>query len=300
MMSDALVLLRNAQNADGGWGSVKGRRSKTEPTALAVMALQSRGERSLESDLERGIRWLEERQNADGGWPLDDVTHGSSWATALAMISLSSSPRHDSLVMKGAGWVIDQEGSKPGWLANLLFTLSFKKRAVNLNEDLKGWPWVSGTFSWVEPTSYSLMALKKLRRRLTGTNAAKRIEQGELMIYDRICEGGGWNYGNKVVFGEKLWPYPEVTAVALIALQDHPDAEPNRMSLRALEEMLKQVDSGLALSWSVICFDLYGKNTAEWKKRLVKNFEKTEFLGETKSVALSLLALWDGAKLFRA
>lgn len=299
MMSDALVLLRNSQNADGGWGSVKGRQSKTEPTALAVMALQSRGERSLESDLERGSRWLMERQNADGGWPLDDVARGSSWATALAMISLSSSPGHDSLVMKGAGWVIDQEGSKPGWLANLLFALSFKRRAVNLNEDLKGWPWASGTFSWVEPTSYSLMALKKLRRRLTGTNAEKRIEQGELMIYDRICEGGGWNYGNNVVFGEKLWPYPEVTAVALIALQDHPDAEPNRMSLRALEEMLKQVDSGLALSWSVICFDLYGKNTAEWKKRLAKNFEKTQFLGETKSVALSLLALGDGAKLFR-
>ena len=35
------------------------------------------------------------------------------------------------------------------------------------------------------------------------------------------------------------------------------------------------------------------------EKDSVKNFEKTKFLGETKAVALALLAFGNGASLFR-
>jgi hypothetical protein len=66
-----------------------------------------------------------------------------------------------------------------------------------------------------------------------------------------------------------------------------------------LHEMLKDVHSGLALSWSVICLSLYAEDTTKWRKLLMQNFEKTQFLGETKSLALSLLALGDGSTLFK-
>ena len=29
------------------------------------------------------------------------------------------------------------------------------------NNALQAWPWLEGTFSWVEPTSYCLLALKR-------------------------------------------------------------------------------------------------------------------------------------------
>lgn len=119
------------------------------------------------------------------------------------------------------------------------------------------------------------------------------------MIYDRMCEGGGWNYGNSKVMGETLWPYPDITALALIALQDRPEDEANRMSVRALEKMLEEVNSGLALGWSIICLSLYGRETGPWRQLLVKSFDETKFLGETKSLALSVLALGGGAKFFR-
>src|SRR5262245_8874778 len=143
------------------------------------------------------------------------------------------------------------------------------------------------------------MALKKLKRSLAGTNCEERIRQGEMLIYDRMCENGGWNYGNSKVLGETLWPYPDVTAVALIALQDRPTSEANQKSLRSLDAMMREAGSGMALSWGILCLTLYDQDIREWKKVLLRNFEKTRFLGETKTLALSLLALGNGPSLFR-
>jgi len=138
-----------------------------------------------------------------------------------------------------------------------------------------------------------------LRHALDGTSVNDRIRQGELMIYDRVCEDGGWNYGNSKVYGEALWPYPDTTALALIALQDHPHMEANQKSLEMLENSLNDTRSGLALSWSIICFQLYGRDVGRWRQVLVERFEKTGFLGETKSLALALLASTDALLFFR-
>ena len=40
MINAAIDLLLEAQNEDGGWGSVKGKRSNTESTSFALMALK--------------------------------------------------------------------------------------------------------------------------------------------------------------------------------------------------------------------------------------------------------------------
>jgi hypothetical protein len=180
-----------------------------------------------------------------------------------------------------------------------LVRLSLVKKMTELDPYLSGWSWTAGAFSWVEPTSYSLMALKRLKRSLDGTNCEERIRQGEMLIYDRMCENGGWNYGNSRVLGEALWPYPDVTAVALIALQDRATNEANQTSLRALDALMREAASGTALSWGILCLTLYNQDVREWKKILVKDFEKTRFLGETKAVALALLAFGNGASLFR-
>ena len=299
MLQDAKALLLDSQNPDGGWGSAKGKRSNTEATSLAVMALELLEQDSKAAHTRNGITWLTQRQSADGSWPLNDSAKTSSWTTAMAMLALGLWPEHQSRVVSAAKWALQQEGNRPGLLAHLLFALTFKKKALDIDVDLLAWPWTSGSFSWVEPTSYYLIALKKLKGKLTGTNSDERIKQGEMMIYDRICKDGGWNYGNNAVLGENLWPYPDVTAIALISLQDHATAEANRQSMRALQEMLKDVHSGLALSWSVICLSLYGQDTTKWKELLAQDFEKTRFIGETKSIALSVLALSDGAKYFR-
>ncbi len=299
MLEESVNLLSNNQNPDGGWGAVAGKRSNTEATALALLALNSLAGGSDGAVVQRAKRWLIDNQNPDGSWPLSGATKGPSWCTALAIIALSELTDQKDRFVKAGNWALEQEGSKPGILANLIRALSFQKKAVRLNEDLIGWSWTPNTFSWVEPTSYFLLALKKIRSYLPAKTFHERVEQGELLIYDRMCDNGGWNYGNAAVYGEALWPYPDVTAIALIALQDRRDRKENQLSLPALSEMAQKTDSGLALGWSVICLSLYGQDDSALKKRLEQRFAKTKFLGETKALALGILAGGNGARYFR-
>jgi hypothetical protein len=168
-----------------------------------------------------------------------------------------------------------------------------------LNKDLIGWSWVPNSFSWVEPTSYALTALKKVRTLIPDEKLNARIHEGEAMIYDRMCKGGGWNYGNSKVLDYALWPYPDITAVALIALQDRSGETANQRSLQALQKTAAEANSGLASSWAAICLRIYGQEIREWQSRIEKGFEKTGFLGETKTLALALLALNGKSNPFR-
>lgn len=299
MIDIAIDLLLNAQNEDGGWGAVKGKRSNTESTSFALMALKSLEKQAFNRQTAAGLKWLLKRQKEDGSWSLNDASKQSSWTTPIAVLALLSFQDQRQHALKAAKWILTQKGRKPGWVASLLVQLSIIKKTTELDPFLSGWSWTAGAFSWVEPTSYSLMALKKLKRSLDGTNCEERIRQGEMLIYDRMCENGGWNYGNSKVLGEALWPYPDVTGLALIALQDRAASDVNQKSLRALENMMREAPSGTALSWGILCLALYNRDVEEWKKILVKSFEKTRFLSETKALALALLAVVNGVSLFR-
>jgi len=299
MLDQAAKLLRQTQNPDGGWGAIAEKQSNTESTALGLLALRSLDDSRENSVLEKAEQWLANTQNPDGSWSYGAGSKAPSWSTALGVMALSDSSVEAEPLVRAGNWILAQEGSKPGILAKLILALSFQKKAVRLNDDLVGWSWTPGSFSWVEPTSYCLIGLKKIKSKLSAKVVEERVDQAELMIYDRMCEGGGWNYGNAAVYGDPLWPYPDITALALIALQDHKERNDNRVSLRALSKMAETTDSGLALGWATICLSVYGEDISELRKRLDQKFAKTKFLGETKPVALAILASEDGARLLR-
>jgi hypothetical protein len=299
MIESATDLLLDAQNLDGGWGSVRGKRSNTESTSFALMALKCLERDVFLRPMTAGLSWLLQHQKDDGSWSLSDASKQSSWTTPIAVLALLSFQDQREHALRAAKWILTQEGRKPGWVASLLVWLSLVKKMGELDPYLSGWSWTAGAFSWVEPTSYSLMALKKLKQSLVGTNCGERIQQGEMLIYDRMCENGGWNYGNSRVLGEALWPYPDVTAVALIALQDRAPSKANQTSLHILDKMAREAGSGMALGWGILCLTLYNEDVRELKKVLAKDFEKTSFLGQIKTVALAVLAFGDGARFFR-
>jgi hypothetical protein len=291
--------LIKTQNPDGGWGVQRGRQSHTEATAFALLALGALRNNSLKNPIERGTAWLVQRQKPGGGFPLMANLHEPSWVSPLAVVALNSFKSEPRSVLRGAEWVLRQKGHGLGLLGSLQYWLNPKQSIVKLDPTLKGWSWTAGSFSWVEPTAYALIALKKLKSHMSQDRVIARITEGERMIYDRMCVGGGWNYGNSNVFGENLWPYPDTTAQALIALQDHSFEPANQLSLKALEKMLAENHSGLALGWGCLCFALYGRDISSWVARLEKSYAETEFLGETKSIALALLAVSGGAEVFR-
>jgi hypothetical protein len=298
MIDRLLDELVSLQNPDGGWGAVAGKSSNTEATALAVTALQSAGDRSAPDRAMRGVLWLVQHQNPDGGLRLNDATSSGSWTTALAVIALGAFAEQQTAALNAARWLLRQEGSKPGILAEIILFLTGKRRANELNRDLVGWSWVPNSFSWVEPTSYALIALKKVRP-LLSDSVAERIRAGEALVYDRMCKGGGWNYGNSRVLDYALWPYPDITAIALIALQDRSAEPANQQSLSALRKTAVETNSGLACAWTAVCLSVYGQETGEWLERIDKRFAETKFLGETKTTALALLAHGGKTNLLR-
>jgi hypothetical protein len=274
--------LLEAQNDDGGWSVDGSGPSQTEATALAVLAGGSTAPAS------RGAEWLGAHQRPDGAWPPWPSVDLTSWATPLAVLALSEI---DGRAAKaGAEWLLDQGGRGYPWYTKLFYRLFPDREVIELDADLTGWPWLPDTFSWVEPTAYALIALKSLRDQLP-PHAAARIDEGERMILDRTCPGGGWNYGNSRVLDEDLWPYPDTTALALIALQDAPLGDEISASLEALEEMLEHNQSGLALSLSILCLKLYDRPTEALEERLVARLDEVVAYRETRSVALSLMAL---------
>ena len=122
-----------------------------------------------------------------------------------------------------------------------------------------GWSWTPHSFSWVEPTSYFILALKKIKAIFQLKRFMRRVEQGELMIYDRMCEGGGWNYGNAAVYDDRLWPYPDITAdrvdrAARSARSQRKSVEPSRVDRHGAK-----YGPGLALGWTLLCLSIYGK-----------------------------------------
>lgn len=292
MIDEAIDFLVTHQNSDGGWGASPDRQSNTEATALAVAALEAWKPAASPSCIDRGIAWLLTVQRLDGSWPIRRDVDNPSWATALAVLSLAPFDQHRQRVTAGARWLLGQRGRRLGWVASILYRVAPTGMAVELNPHLTAWSWTPDAFSWVEPTAYALIALRSCKA-VDLDSASERIREGEQLLYDRMSDDGGWNYGNPKVFGVTLPPYADTTALALIALQHHRAEAANQLSLARLTAMIGELPSGLALSWAILCLSIYGQPVTAWRQRLIRLFRRSRFLGETRTMALALLALSD-------
>jgi hypothetical protein len=290
--SDLRGTLEAARNADGGWGAYAERPSNTEATALATMAL-----RTHRPDAARaGAAWLAASQRDDGSWSFTREAPDPSWAGSLALLGLAARGGHDAAVRRGVDWLVGYRGRPLPLDARIRYWLWPERQSATLDPDLNGWPWAADTFSWVEPTSYAVLALRRLDPR--GRRAAARVREGVAMILDRMCPGGGWNYGNSVVLGEDLEPYPDTTAIALLALQGARAEPAITSSLALLERMVDGTASGLTLALAILCLRAWDRHPGERPALLRARFAETGFLGETRALALAALAL-EGAPHFR-
>ena len=287
-----------AQDADGGWGAEPGKRSNTEATALAILALGAASDAAAPSALRRGLTWLADHQRPDGGWPLGVGQDQSTWPTPLAVLAVLSRSELRERAVGGLRWLVGHGGIDPGWLLRALYRLWPAALPVRMDPTLKGWSWNPDAFSWVEPTAYALLALKKGRVVVSGPDVDARIREGESMLYDRVCEGGGWNYGNTNVYGVNVPPYAEVTAIALLGLQDRREMPAHRSSIEAMRRMLAEMDSGFALSWAIACLAVHGQDTAAERRRLAASYARTGFLGSTRTLAVALIASGSPERVF--
>jgi len=264
--------LRDGRNPDGGWGYYRGKTSRLEPTCWGLLALGGEG---TSADVLR--RWpanaglLLER---DGGEP----NVGFHGVALLALRALGIEHEKGNAVLVSSVQQIKGIALEP--------TPLFKQ-----DNSLQAWPWVAGTFSWVEPTAWCLLALKRWATTMPAAIDRSRVDVAERLLIDRCCRDGGWNYGNADVMGQQLKPFVPTTSVALLAMQDRTSHPVIQRSRQYLEGHATAERSGVALSLALLALRALHLAADGPREALREQLPTILAIGNHMSAALSLYAL---------
>ena len=282
-------VLRSSVNKDGGWGYFPGKASRLEPTCWAALALLDGGASESDSALvkvarSRVVAW----QRTDGLLSDVDGAPPNVAFSGLAAIVLQHALAMHRIIERG------QEQAVARLLTAITRTAgSRQERNKDLRQDnqLVGWPWNEGTFSWVEPTSWCLIALKKAAGHPRRKDAAARIVEAERVLADRCCLAGGWNAGNPNAMGKELLPYVPNTALGLLALQDRPALPEVVRSVAWLAINWQRERSALALSLAEMAMTLHGRTIDDLERALWTHAAAAGPPANTSSTAILLYAL---------
>jgi len=279
---------------DAGFAAIEDGPANTESTALASVVLGPESEAGS-----RALDWLLARQRKDGGWPLTDAVPDASWASAWALLALANGTAGSEPLARGARWLVQREGARPSLLVRALGAISGQGKIVEQDSSLRGWPWHEAASSWAEPTACALLALRRVGARVAIEDARARIEEGERLLWDRMCAHGGWNYGNRRVLGEALEPFPDTTALVLMSLQRSPRHEEIERSFGALDALLAGKASTLSLALGALAAALHGRDASALVARLAQRIESRGAPDETRAIAFAWLALTGAAESLR-
>jgi hypothetical protein len=271
--------LLQSRNQDGTWPYMSGKQGRLEPTCWALLGLGRADGRGPDLDVLKGWRRRESWLIDVDGAPPNQAFNGFAGVTFLAQ------PHGQDLVAPLATRVIEAKGVR--------FPSS---DIIQLDASLQAWSWVDGTASWVEPTAWCLLFLKKYVKSSAAPAASERISVGERLLLDRACVDGGWNYGNTKVFGKDLWPYVPTTALALMAMQDRRSDPVIQRSLAQLQKDVASERSMSALALTIICLRVFGMTQAQVQRDLYALVERnqTQWRDNLLGVAMALYALEPG------
>jgi uncharacterized protein (DUF362 family) len=240
-IADALAELAHAE---GGWGYRAGQTAHLEPTCLALLAL-SRNRERYQAAIGCGLAFLDKCAGADGGYRLAAGRPEAVWPTALVLFVQSVLGLPRERITKTASRLLALRGFVKEIPAEELAT-------VDIDVKLVGWPWAEGTFSWVEPTAWACLALRR-----AGYGSHPRVADGEKLLLDRAFDEGGINYGNRKIFGRMTDPVIGPTAIMLLALQGK--AEQPRVAAAAtyLQRETADLNDVENLAWARLALSLY-------------------------------------------
>ena len=269
----------------GGWAYFNSVQESLEATCLAELALAP--ERPASSSA--AILFLLKSQLSDGGWPAFLGDSEGSWTTALALCTLNSTGDFTAAREKAFRWLYAERGREGHWFWRWKFKTS--DRNVRFDPDKYGWPWVTGSASWVIPTAFSIIAIEQFTVCNRSEESEKRIHLGVEMLLDRACVDGGWNSGNSLVYGVPLRPHVEATAIALLALQDEQRTEMIQKSLSWLRQNAASVDSVSSLAWCILSLFVYQEPIGGLKNRLATIIGDGRDIRNNATLATAILAL---------
>lgn len=264
--------LIRGRNADGGWAYHRGKASRLEATCWGLLALGDRAANPgvLKNWPEADGLLLERR----GGSP----NYAFHALAVLTLNALHVTHERGNSAMVGALQRVGGEMLPPS-------------KINRQDNNLQGWSWIAGTFSWVEPTAWCLLALKQSARVGGVSVDAGRIGTAERLLVDRCCKQGGWNYGNSNMLGQDLTPFVPPTALALLAMRDRRTVPEVERSIDFLERAAVTERSGTALSLAFIALGILGRPISAVRDALLGQIPTTLAFGNQMAAAMCLYAL---------
>ena len=271
MVSLLREFLIQTRNRDGAWPYLPGRQSRLEPTCWAALALGDAQARQTMVSWQQPTGLIVEPAN-------QSVNYAFNGLAALTVAT--HSPDHTA---KLATALIAAKGA-----------ILADHPQVRLDSSLQGWPWYDGTFSWVEPTSWCTLALKKLARDASGS--AARVNEAERLLIDRACKDGGWNYGNSEVYQKQLPAHVPPTAIAVLAMQNRIQDPKVGAAISVLRQQAPREGSTLALALCWLALTAVQSATDDLTHRLRQRVDVALSLGNICAIAMMayVLNLADG------
>ena len=261
--------------SDGGLADREGGQFRVDATAWGGLLLRVVG--GPQERLERLRARLVHEQSQDGRVWMQRDHPDSYWPTALAILVWQDSPSSQAAQQRAVHFLLETSGKH------------FRRKADDPpahDTMLKGWPWIAGTHSWIEPTALSVLALKQ-----AGYGQHDRVHEAIRMMLDRQLPHGGWNYGNTLVFGRELHPMPEGTGAALTGLAGAVAHDRVSRSLDYLQGEVDRLRTPISLGWGLLglaAWDLWPPNGAALVERCLANQSR---YGEYDTSSLCLLFL---------
>jgi squalene cyclase len=202
-ISSLAETLRSRQMKSSGWAYFDSAQESLEATCLAELALAPESQAKSSA----AIPFLLKSQLSSGGWPAFLGDSEGSWTTALALSTLNATGDFGAARERAFRWLYAERGREGHWFWRWKFKTA--DRNVRFDPDKYGWPWITGSVSWVIPTAFSIIAIKQFTVCNRSAASEMRIHMGVDMLLDRACVDGGWNSGNSVAYGVALRPHVE-------------------------------------------------------------------------------------------
>jgi hypothetical protein len=272
-------MIRERALPDGGFAGRGGGEYMPDATAWAIMALTGSG---AHGDVISPARSrLAVDQLDDGRVSISPEHPEGFWTTPLAILAWQGASLYREQQTRAIRFLLETTGRH--WIWN------WKRiSATPLGHDpsIQGWPWISNTHSMVEPTATSILAL-----RVAGYEKHKRVREAVRMLLDRQLRQGGWNYGNTIVYGKELHPFPDTTGIALNALSGLAPRDEIRRSLEYLEARMKEVRTPRSLGWGLLGLHAWGIKSPESPRWINETLNRQKMIGPYDTCSLCLLLL---------
>ncbi|MFO0888958.1 MAG: hypothetical protein U0790_07395 [Isosphaeraceae bacterium] len=239
------LLRRRAR--EGVWGYRLSSSPSVEATALACLGILGESDvagQEAGEVVHQASDWLVAMQRADGSLGVAPGIMDRGWPTSYGLLLWNVLSREQGNRDRAAAWLLAEQG-RP-----ISGGPPESSSVLGHDPTLIGWPWVDGTHSWLEPTSLAILALC-----CQGLGAHPRVAEGVRLLHDRALAHGGWNYGNRSVFGRELRPQPGPTGMALAALASVPGSGRGRAVEAAIAHLLlalPRVHAPVSLGWGVL------------------------------------------------